>query len=280
MSFSYAQAASVNPESLWAFGAIVALWALARPTTIRDYDNRPLPADAKARLFVVVCYVGLYLLGIAVTFVARDALAKVVATMPRWELAGELVRQLAPDLDKGAPFLSFFALGTLLTLPAVRELERSFMVWAYNARHLHKDVELLSLHIRSCPFVASDQERLLNIEGLKAFNIFLTDTNTQAITLPSVVAWRKTAALLRQLRAWRDDAGSLLDTAQQRQLEEIAAAHERKTRLAIEIVRVLNLVSQGGGPERALSQVSSILSGAPTTGRARSTCSRHVSRAW
>lgn len=258
------------------FALIILLWAMIRPSTIRDDDNRRLARNGTARTFLVVSYVLLYLVLVGVFYTGGEALqrnfgptvdALIGATPLSWIPKDYLAR-----LTTRAPYLGFFTLGALAYLGPCRDIERRFLIWAHGGSHLHSDTVLLTEHLVTCPYVPSDAERMRNIEGLKAFNVFLTDTETQSMDLGSVKLWRKVNVLLRLVRTWNEGEGRLLSSNEMRLLETIAQAHSRKTKLALDIVSVM---AQGRAQGAAFSQVTDMLAKAPHGDPAR-TAAREV----
>jgi hypothetical protein len=255
------QLADVNFESMWAFAAIILLWAAVRPSTVRDHDNRPLPFSFTPRLFVVLIYGLTYLLLVATVYSFPDVVTKV--------LGSTFYGDYAKYVQSKAPFLAMFALGTLMTLAPVREIERAFLVWAHSAQNLHADALLLARHLRLCAFSPSRAERQRSVDELKAFNFFVTDSGTQTIELASVNYWRKVTSLVRLLNEWSKSGTSMLNAAEVRQLEEITVSHERKTQLALNIVRMLNHLSRGEGAQQTLQDITDLIATIPHADRAR-----------
>lgn len=253
--------ADVNLESMAAFTAIVVLWALVRPSAVRDGENRPLPFSFTPRLFVVLVYALAYLLLVATVYSFPDIVAKIMGTTFYFD-------NFKYIQDK-APFLAIFALGTLMTLAPVREVERAFLVWTHSAQNLHGDVELLAAHLRHCTFAPSKDERQRSVDELKAFNFFVTDAGTQSVELASVNYWRKATSLLRLLNDWNKDRNDVLNKAELKLLEEINTSHQRKTQLALNIVRMLNHLGRGEGAARTMQEISDLIAGAPHGDRGR-----------
>jgi hypothetical protein len=258
-----ALAAFSSLEALVTPALIVVLWALVRPSTVRDSDNRKLPVSMAPRAFVVLTYVFLFFLLIG----ALNFFPEIGVKMIGQSFVGGLFES-GPNswigkLHQSSPQVAIFILGMLMTQRPVREMEQAFLVWAHSASHRHGDVELLSRHLRTCTFVPSEAERVRSIKSLEAFNIFLTDDRSQSIELASVNLWRKVSTLLRLIESWSAGENSVLSRAELKLLDEIKTAHERKTKLALTIVRLLNLISRGQGTGKTLTEVTELLAQVP-----------------
>ena len=94
---------------------------------------------------------------------------------------------------------------------------------------------------------------------LAELDIYITDGDTRGINLASVNTWRKTASLLRHVREWNAEEPRVLSQEEIRPAEEIEKAHGRKTRLAMDIIRMLESLREGGNSAVAISAVTDIL---------------------
>jgi hypothetical protein len=250
-----------SPEAMLVFTSLIAIWAVARPTTIRDSDNRPLPPNLTARLIIVLMY-ALGYAGLVAAFVfGKSFVMSVISSAPTQ------IESAFKSVENQSPLLAVMALVGLQSLAPFREAERAFIIWIHSVRHLHGDVNTLIAHLQTCAFTPSDVEHQKNIDELARHNIFLTDTNSRGIDLPSVQTWRKLTTMLRRLREWNKDQRRVLSDAQMEMLDELEKAHARKTRLAAEILRLLNLVSTGKDATEVLSQLSTLLAGASHSDR-------------
>lgn len=243
------------------FMVLVAAWAVARPTTIRDADNRPLPPNLTARLIVVLLYALVYAGVVAAFMFSKGVVMNVISAAP------SQVEAAFKSFEHQSPLLALMALVGLQSLAPFREAERAFIVWIHSVRHLHGDVSTLVAHFQTCGFAPSDVEHQKNIDELARHQIFLTDPNTRGIDLPSLHAWRKLTTMLRRLHEWNKDKQRVLTDAQMELLDELEKAHSRKTRLAAQILRLLKLVSAGKGADEILSQLSGLLAGASHSDR-------------
>jgi hypothetical protein len=129
----------------------------------------------------------------------------------------------------------------------------------HNTRHLRGDVRALGQHLEDCALLPSREERRRNIESLEAFHVYVTDQQLQTINLSSVATWRKTGSLLRHLREWNATRARIMSEEEIATLDELEEAHGRKTRLAMDIIRMLDSVREGAGGSH-VSSVTDILS--------------------
>jgi hypothetical protein len=237
--------------------AVVALWAGFRPDMVRDGEGRRLPPNLTARLtFVVLVVIGFLALSMAFHF------------------GGILVKRLSQFTGFGArffdqfqgqaPILGLLAVCGFYSLEPFRQVEQHFLAWLHNTRHLRGDLHTLAQHLQDCTLVPSPEERRRNIETLASLDVFVTDPGTTAtINLASVITWRKTASLLRHVREWHAVQSRILSDDELRILAELEQAHARKTRLAMDIVRIFEHLREGGDTSKALTNVTEILAHAP-----------------
>lgn len=247
-----ASALAPQIESTLFLATLVASWALLRPTMVRDYDNRRLPPSPTARLmFVVLClfaYVAL-----ALCFLFFDSFATDISrNIP-------LLSSVVGQFKGQAPVLALFALIGLMQLSMVRDIERSLLAWLHSAGHLHQDGVMLASHLARCEFTPTEAEHRENRDMAKRFGIHVTgDINDVGfVTFPR---WRKVATLVRVLRLWNADSqSSVLDDNDLKLLDEIETAHERKTQLAMTIVKLVERAESGDPSGRALTDMMSVL---------------------
>src|SRR5262245_27956320 len=250
-----------NKEALLVFTSVIAVWALARPTTIRDSDNRRLPPNLTARFIIVLLYTLVYLGLVAIFVFAKPFVMNALNVLP------DQIESAFRSLEKQGPLLAVMALVGLHSLAPLREAERAFIIWIHSVRHLHGDAKTLIAHFQTCDFTPSEVEHQKNLDELARHNIIITDSNSRGIDLPSVNTWRKLTTMLRCLREWNKDHRRVLSDMQMELLEEVEKAHARKTRLATDILRLLNHVSIGKGTVEILNQLSTLLAAASHSDR-------------
>jgi len=250
---------ALNIPALIAFAAIVGVWAFFLPINVRDVDNRRLPPNPTARILFIFLSVLLYLVLVGALKLSGDAFENV---------GGEMF-QAAMKLFKGQePLMAVTVLAGLRTVPMFRELENNLIIWLHSARHLNSDAVTLTHHLQDCSFEPTPGEQQKNINNLREFDVYVTDTKANVLHLEAVNAWRKTSSLLRALRDWNDSKESVLNREDLKLLEQLEKAHRRKTRLAMDIIRMLELVERGGMSGSAMGEVAGQLASASHNDRA------------
>jgi len=245
-----------------ACSAIAGLWAVFRPDLVRDNDGRRLPYSLTARVAFTVLFVFAYL-ALAAAFLFGGFFIKSLS-----ELMGPVPKFLQ-EFDNQASVLALFASFGLYSFAPFREVERNVLSWMHDTGHLRGEFEALAAHLEDCAFNTSPEEHNRNLKSLEAAEIYITDDNARNINLESVVAWRKTASLLRRVREWNASGPRVLSQEEMELLREIEGAHARKTRLAMDIIRIFDGIREGDSSVGALSAVTEMLTGASHANPAR-----------
>jgi hypothetical protein len=217
---------------------------------VRDSEGRRLPPSVTARLTFVVLFVIAYL-GIA----ALVHLIPVIISQTT-PLSGFIATYFARG---STPIYGFLLLCGLYSIPPFREIERNLLAWMHSTGHLRRDRQHLAEHLQDCAFNLTADEQRRNLQKLAELDIYVIDGDTRAISLDSVLTWRKTASLLRHVREWSANEPRVLTQDDMKVLDELEKAHARKTRLAMDIVRLLQGLREGGDSAVALSTVTDIL---------------------
>src|SRR5262245_52564517 len=186
---------------------IIALWAVFRPDVVRDNDGRRLPPNVAARATFTILFVFAYL-AIAAVFLFGGVFVKSM-TLPRF----------LEEFGNQAFVVAMFACLALYSFAPFREIERNVLSWMHETRHLRANVEALATHLEECAFNISVEEHDRNLKALEASGIYVTDSDSRGINLGSVIAWRKTAFLLRRVYEWNTSGPRVLSR------EEIGRAH-------------------------------------------------------
>jgi len=236
-----------------ACSAIAGLWAVFRPDTVRDNDGRKLPSSVTARVSFTVLFVFAYL-AMAAAFLFGGFFIKSIS-----ELMGPVPKFLQ-EFDNQAFVLALFASFGLYSFAPFREVERNVLSWMHDSGHLRGEQEALAVHLEDCVFNISAEEHNRNLKSLEASEIYITDDDARSINLDSAIAWRKTASLLRLVREWNLAGPRVLSQEEIDLLREIDGAHARKTRLAMDIIRIFDSMREGGDSAGALTAVSDMLS--------------------
>jgi hypothetical protein len=226
--------------------ALVVLWAAFRPDMVRDSEGRKLPPSITARLTYVALFVMCFL-AIAVAFHLGGILVKKLSSITGFGA------RFFDQFEGQAPILALLATCGLYSLAPFRELEQHFLAWMHDTGHLRADVRALAQHLEECVLIPSAEERRRNVESLEAFQVYITDQQIQTINLSAVATWRKTGSLLRHLREWTAARARVLSDQEVAMLDELEEAHGRKTRLVMDIIRMLDSVREGG-ERRDISQ--------------------------
>ena len=243
-----------------ACAAIAGLWAVFRPDLVRDNDGRRLPPSITARLTFTILSVVTYL-AMAAAFLFGgffiQSMSHLIGVMPKF----------FAEFDNQAFVLALFATFGMYSFAPFREIERNVLSWMHDTRHLRTDFKILSEHLEECPFSISAEEQNRNLKSLEALEIYITDSDPNDIQLASAIAWRKTSSLLRHVREWNAVEPRVLDQGDMELLSELEGSHARKTRLAVDIIRMLDSMRESGNTAGALSAVTDMLAGASHANR-------------
>jgi hypothetical protein len=252
-SFETVQLESVPFGWLVAFTLAIALFALIRPTMVRDYDNQPLPNNATARVIFVILYVLIYVALAVGLYLSGQKVAEFLPPLP-------YVKSVADQMTTGAPVVALVTLGTLWQIPFTKELERAFLVTLHSTRHLHNDILLLTQRLVNGVFDPPVTERSLNLNMLKKHGVFVRDDDPGPVEIMTINNWRKVSSLLRLLRVWNQDRVSILSDEDRRLLDRIQTAHDRKTLLAMTIIRMTRQAPEGTETTKMLAELMQRLS--------------------
>jgi hypothetical protein len=244
----------VDVPTLLVMIAVVAVWAFILPINVRDADRRRLPPNLIARVLFIFLYVILYLVLVAGISLGGDAVAN---------LLGPEFAAIMGNFKGKEAWMAITLLAALHSIAFFRELETSLIIWLHSARHLNADTIILANHLHDCSFEPTRAEQQKNLNNLREFDVYVTNTTANVLHLEAVNAWRKTSSLLRALRDWNDtkDVG-ILNKDDLKTLEQLEKAHRRKTRLAMDIIRMLELVENGGVSPGAMGNVAGQLANA------------------
>lgn len=240
-----------NWQALVFFVGLVGLWAALRPTMIRDYDNRRLPSNPTARTLFIALFIAIYAAMVIAFHYSGELAIKIGKSLP-------LIGDLNETFRDQAPLLAAFTLGAVMQLQIFRDVERSVVVWLHSASHLHGDREALTEHLLTNEFVSSEEEQRAYTEALAKYGIYITDA-PDSVGPVTFKNWRKLTTLLRLLRTWNDEDKRVLTRDDMRLLSEIENAHDRKTQLAITIVKMVERVEQGKSPNESLPELLTML---------------------
>ena len=183
---------SSNAELILFAGAVVAAYALFRLTQVRDADGQKLPRSFTAKLFFVLTHVFMYLFILGLCLYSPNILSK---------LPGGLPDAIPDELRQQLPLIAVIAVGALLTIPQIKELDRQYAILLHSAQHKRADEDALRVHLASCPFRPSNKEIEQGLEYLRQFDVYITNDDPGSMHLNSVDTWQKVSSLLRMLKS-------------------------------------------------------------------------------
>ena len=157
-------------------------------------------------------------------------------------------------------------LGGMLQFSIFRDLERSTLIWLHSRRHMNDDLNKLWHHLDDGLFVPSAAERQKHRDSVKRYGIYVTDESVDGVGLVTFNKWRKTSTLLRLVRSWNDvEETRVLGVEDMKLLGDLETSHDRKTELAMAILKMVDEVQlhQGGETEKALGAMLKVLSDTP-----------------
>ena len=222
------------------FAALMTIFALVRPETIRDHDNQRLPYNPVARITIIL----IYLLTYGIVTIAFGLFVGSLHPVVPSSLTSIVEKLNLQELHLQAPFYATATLGGLWSVPFFKEIERAFILRVHDTGHLHGDVELLAHHLERCGFQPSVTERSRNLDDLKKYGVYVRDDGEELVDMRNVSNWRKVSTLLRLVREWNRDPVSLLSAEDTDTLREVETAHDRKTHLAMTIIKVIKMMQQ------------------------------------
>lgn len=247
------------------FSVLIGLWAFLRPGFVRDFSERKLPYNFAARCSLVALYWVAFAVLVLVLHLAALEIgaAQITTTIQNAPMA------IANSLSGQAPMLGIAIFMAAKTAASYffRDLERSLIVSLHSAKHLKSDADLLTQHLMICDFEPSEIERANNIQTLRDHGVYLKHGERWNFRMVTVGNWRKVSSLLRLLQGWAPQLGTLLTDADRRTLHDMADAHGRKTKLAMTIVKMMEMTAEGRQSPAALSEVMRQLTSVPQLDR-------------
>lgn len=239
--------------------AITFTWSILWPGWIKDEDGQRLPRSSLARSAFAFSIVLIYLVLLSAAFLLPGFFKHLSSPT-----VDAILQQIGTvfgikDIRANAPFGIVIFMGILYNIPQTRELLERWAYFLYASQYNRADEQILQRHFQHCDFDISDDELRLNRIYVEQFDIFVTDTNAGVIQDETVGLWRKSSALLRVVEADVRSETSVLSTKERLELERMQDAHRRKTRLAMNIVRLLD---QLGSSNPKVARIASTLSDA------------------
>jgi chemotaxis regulatin CheY-phosphate phosphatase CheZ len=250
---------STNADLILFSGVVVAAYALFRLTQVRDADGQKLPHSFTAKLFFVLTHIVAYLFILGFCLYSPNILSK---------LPGGFPDAIPDELRQQLPLIAVIAVGALLTIPQIKDLDREYAILLHSAQHKRADEDALRVHLASCPFRPSSKEIEEGLAYLRQFDIYITDSDA-GMHLDSVDTWQKVGSLLRMLKgeALRDN--TVLSPADRQEIVRLDEAHFRKTKLAASLMRILDHMERGSQYGQRLTRVANLLGDASHRDRYR-----------
>ncbi len=179
---SVARFLSTNVQLILFAAAVVAAYALFRLTQVRDADGQKLPHSFTAKLFFVLTHLFAYLFILGICLYSPNILSK---------LPGNLPEVIPDELRQQLPLIAVIAVGALLTIPQIKELDRQYAILLHSAQHKRADEDALRAHLATCPFQPSDTEIEQGLEYLRQFDVYIAKDDAGTMYLDSVDTWQK-----------------------------------------------------------------------------------------
>jgi hypothetical protein len=246
---SVAKFLSTNAELILFSAVVVAAYALFRLTQVRDADGQKLPHSFTAKLFFVLTHVFVYLFILGLCLYSPNILSK---------LPGGFPDVLPEELRQQLPLIAVIAVGALLTIPQIKELDRQYAILLHSAQHKRADEDALRVHLASCPFRPSSKEIEEGLAYLRQFDVYITDSDA-GMHLDSVDTWQKVGSLLRMLKGEVLRDNTVLSPADRQEIVRLDEAHFRKTKLAASMMRILDHIERGSQYGQRLTRVANLL---------------------
>lgn len=264
--FALGEASSVarflaNQIELILFAAVVvAAYALFRLTQVRDADGQKLPPSVTAKLFFVLTHVFVYLFILGLCLYSPNILSR---------LPGGFPDVLPDELRQQLPLIAVIAVGALLTIPQIKELDRQYAVLLHSAQHKRADEDALRAHLASCAFHPSNKEVEEGLAYLRQFDFYITDEDAGSMHGDSVDTWHKVSCLLRMLKREALNDDTVLSATDRQDIVRLEEAHFRKTKLATSLMRILDHMERGSQYGQRLTRVANLLGDASHRDRYR-----------
>ena len=238
----------------------VLFFVVVRLSKMKDQDGQKLPPSFPAKAFFVLTHALLYIAIVLALFYSPKLLSVAMAIT-----SGSSLKPFSEHV----PLLAVVISGILFSIPQVKDAELDYALFLHSAQHRTVDEDRLREHLIICEFNPSDQERLLNENYLQQFNLYITERSDRPVHLGAFDAWRKVSAILRRLRENDATVQRTLSGEDRLQIAGLEAAHQRKTSLAVSIIRILNDLGSEAENSAKFACVTKLLSNTAHTDRER-----------
>ena len=212
----------------------ISLWSL-----IRFYDvSMPFRKQLKFYWLVALTYAGYYLVLFMVTIIALVLVSTEVIGLLGQFLSGDLKKILAGSPEFIPPLLSAALLYKAHDIRFFNRLDKFIVDRLLSAHHLEEDYKQLRMLLENNDFMPSKAEFTENLRMMEDFDVFVSNPLEEPPDLHSgdpVTLWRKVSTLIRFCEACIEEDG---DTRQGAQLSELREEHERRTGVALHLLRL------------------------------------------
>lgn len=237
---------------LAAMGVLVFCLAVTRVRGARDEEGRRLKPTTTA----ILAYSFIHLVAFIGLAAALDWIFASTAFLHDLFQSPISVSDTAPPemreaVDKlSSPMLVFLLFLISEQFAPLRALDEHLQRWLFETSHRSDDHRLLETCLIGNAFMPSDYERQRNLETLQEHQIFLADSDTRFIDGTTNNLWRKVSTLLRLLERWGEEGERNFSKTEEAELLDVVRTHRRKTRHAMNLLRMMLRVRQGEGAGR------------------------------
>lgn len=152
------------------------------------------------------------------------------------------------DAVAPAAVLALIALFGGFKIPILNKADEKYRRWLSSIDFRQREAEQIEILLRRSDFSPPEGERRANREKLHQFEFYVEespfDPESGVIGL-----WRKVAGLLRLVDYWQGQYRGFLSSSQKAVIAEIRDLDERKTKMALAIVRIMMSIRDSDGEE-------------------------------
>lgn len=233
------------------FGLVVIfVWGYLWSSSMRDEEKQPLPPSFAANTFFALSHCVVYLCLVLIGFLAPEFIRDL-------RLPG--LSEIPEQFLKQIPLVAIILMGAMLSVPQIKEVAQRYAILLHSAQYRKNDEIVLQRHLRTCGFVPSKQEIAQNIDYIRQFDVYITDRDHTALHLDAVDSWRKVSSLLRLLKGESSSEKSIFSATEREEIARLDEAHRRKTRLAMNIVRLIEHMGASSDFDQKLTRIAAQL---------------------
>lgn len=247
------------------FSVLLVIWTIARVRLEKDLTGRDLQPNKLAKLVYVLFYILLFSIFCVVFYkggVALDSVQNLVKSYLKIE--PEAFDSLA---KLGAPFIAFSLIAIMFSFKIFRDIDKAWLIWLHSISYLEEDTQVLENYLVEDDFNISEEENAANRKYVEEkFLLFIVDDQSQEPNIQSIDDWRKVQSLLRQTRIWNPKKKTVLTEEEEVELSDIEEANERRTGVAIAILRLAHAkLKESGSEPNAVQKIVDIIRQYSTT---------------